>query len=220
MGQYHKVVNLDKREFLNPHGLGDGLKLREQTDSGPGGTATALIVLLAVSSGRGGGDLTVPDENNTIVGRWGGDRIAIVGDYEEPEDLPNEPLGGYIYKLCIRADSTAEEHLEDAYDMLKYVQDYPERHQNGEVIALGHFIEALKNGDTFTDITEMVGRYMMAEGIAEYTPSSWGGMNRNQPTAMRPDMMVLGTGPVPERGEQSEPERGERPEPERGDVPF
>ena len=30
MGQYHYTVNLDKKEYLVPHKLGDGLKLLEQ----------------------------------------------------------------------------------------------------------------------------------------------------------------------------------------------
>lgn len=58
MGQYHVVVNLDKKEFIDPHKLGDGLKLFEQINS-HGGTMAALFALLACSNGRGGGD--IPD---------------------------------------------------------------------------------------------------------------------------------------------------------------
>lgn len=83
MGQYHVTVNLDKKEFIHPHQLGAGLKLREQTEDS-GGTGDALLVLLACSNGRGGGDF--PD--NEIVGRWAGDRIAIIGDYTENDDIP------------------------------------------------------------------------------------------------------------------------------------
>lgn len=54
MGQYHYIVNLDKREFINPHKLGVGLKACEQLTS-PAGTAQALFVLLLCSNGRGGG---------------------------------------------------------------------------------------------------------------------------------------------------------------------
>ena len=36
MGQYYLVVNLDKKEFLHPHKLGDGLKLMEFAASGDG----------------------------------------------------------------------------------------------------------------------------------------------------------------------------------------
>ncbi len=97
MGQYHIVVNLDKREFIHPHQLGSGLKLWEQMAAHPG-TGAALIALLAVSNGRGGGDLH--DEDDTIVGRWGGDRIAIVGDYAAPADLPAEDDAESIYFEC------------------------------------------------------------------------------------------------------------------------
>ncbi len=79
MGQYHIVVNLDKREKIHPHVLGNGMKLWEQLASHPG-TGAALIVLLAsASNGDGGGDLST---ENPIIGSWRGDRIAMVGDYD------------------------------------------------------------------------------------------------------------------------------------------
>lgn len=109
MGQYHFVANLDKKEYLHPHTLGDGLKLMEFGASG-NGTMEGLALLLAVSNGvdgRGGGDFHVWDggpgyegrevEGVTpqdyelaaaVIGRWGGDRIAIIGDYAEDGDLP------------------------------------------------------------------------------------------------------------------------------------
>ena len=40
MGQYHYTVNLSKKEFINPHKLGDGLKLLEQSGYCPGAPAT------------------------------------------------------------------------------------------------------------------------------------------------------------------------------------
>jgi hypothetical protein len=97
MGQYHYTVNLDKHEYLNPHDLGDGLKLGEFGRS-EGGVLTALTVLLACSDGRGGGDF---DQQDTEWGgRWAGDRIAIVGDYAEDADLPPEFHAGSIYARC------------------------------------------------------------------------------------------------------------------------
>lgn len=97
MGQYHIPVNLTKREFLDPHGLGDGLKLREQIDGPLGGIPAALVVLLAASNGRGGGDLP----GDPIVGRWAGDQIAIVGDYAEDTDLPDVFQASTIYAACM-----------------------------------------------------------------------------------------------------------------------
>ena len=77
MGQYYYVVNLDKKQFLYPHKLGDGLKLWEMAASG--GCGKALIPLLSDGNGRGGGDFN----DNPLVGSWAGDRIVISGDYSD-----------------------------------------------------------------------------------------------------------------------------------------
>lgn len=95
MGQYHYVCNLDKREFICPHKLGVGLKAWEQMAS-YGGTTAALFALLICSRERGGGDL----QGNDAVGRWAGDRIAVVGDYAEDEDLAPEHKASEIYTHC------------------------------------------------------------------------------------------------------------------------
>lgn len=123
MGQYHLTVNLDKKEFIDPHKLGAGFKLWEQLANE--GVGRALVILLAHPAQRGGGDLDV-DENwhgperkdmskvgempeaypavaKRTIGRWRGDRIAIVGDYAEDYDmeLPGEyPPISMIYGLC------------------------------------------------------------------------------------------------------------------------
>ena len=80
MGQYHKVVNLDKRQVINPHNMGCGIKLLEFSESR---VSTALCVLLACSNNRGGGDL---NSDNPLCGSWAGDRIAIIGDYWEQDE--------------------------------------------------------------------------------------------------------------------------------------
>ncbi len=90
MGQYYLLVNVDKREFLHPHKLGDGLKLMEFGGQGDG-TMLALALLLADGCGRGGGDYhakkgTTPDLD--LIGRWKGDRIVIAGDYADPGFTP------------------------------------------------------------------------------------------------------------------------------------
>ena len=92
MGQYHLIANLDKREYLYPHEFGDGFKLMEFGQSA-GGTLTGLAVLLAATNGRGGGDFWDPnvdvyDQAWSPTGRWVGDRIAIIGDYFEKDDVP------------------------------------------------------------------------------------------------------------------------------------
>ncbi len=114
MGQYHFICNIDRQEYLHPHDLGDGLKLMEFGASGDG-AMLALAVLLAEQNkggARGGGDLhpwtggpgyegreveQTGDEDrlmSDIVGRWAGDRIAIIGDYWEDSDPVAAELQG------------------------------------------------------------------------------------------------------------------------------
>lgn len=108
MGQYWIPVNLDKKEFICPHKLGSGLKLWEQLASSPG-TGGALIVLTAaMPEARGGGDLSLRDESDEAyteiaeqtIGRWAGDRIALVGDYADADDLPAEFEADKIFDQC------------------------------------------------------------------------------------------------------------------------
>jgi len=87
MGQYHYLINIDKKQFVHPHQIGNGLKLHEQV-GWQYSTATVLVMLLAASSrdgGRGGGDFRA---QHPLVGAWAGDRVAFIGDYAEPDDVP------------------------------------------------------------------------------------------------------------------------------------
>jgi hypothetical protein len=108
MGQYHLVINLDKKQYLHPCRLGDGQKLLEFADGGA--TVIALALLLAQDNGRGIGDLHVapPDaplerwERNGfervrtphahLVGSWARDRIVIAGDYGDKLPESEETL--------------------------------------------------------------------------------------------------------------------------------
>jgi hypothetical protein len=76
VGQYHKVVDLDNEEVLNPQALGDGLKLFEFGSSGCG-TMAGLAVLLRLSPVFGLGDIP----KHQATGKWAGHRIVICGDY-------------------------------------------------------------------------------------------------------------------------------------------
>lgn len=114
MGQYHKVVNLTKREYIMPHKLGCGLKLWEQITNSPG-TGAALLVLLACSNGRGGGDLK-PDP---IIGRWAGDKIAVVGDYAEEGDIEGCDVSQVYGQCSDRADSTYKDVSDDVAGVLE-----------------------------------------------------------------------------------------------------
>jgi hypothetical protein len=104
MGQYHYLINLDKKQFVYPHQIGNGLKLKEQV-GWRYSTSTALVMLLSACSkdgGRGGGDFHAV---HPLVGSWAGDRIAFVGDYAEPEDIPGENAPG-IYEECKAANAS------------------------------------------------------------------------------------------------------------------
>lgn len=101
MGQYHIPVNIDKREFVHPHSMGDGLKAIEQAYGGLGSTQAAVQLLLTCSDNRGGGDFC--DETGA-AGHWAGDRIIWIGDYTEADDVPSVPYVDMIYGLCVAAD--------------------------------------------------------------------------------------------------------------------
>jgi len=124
MGQYWIAVNLDKKEKLDPHKLGVGLKLGEQIGSGHGTPDALFILVAAMRERRGGGDFDwdsnyygperdskkpghninggpVIDAYNDVakrtIGRWAGDRVVVVGDYSEDGDLPSYPNFGSLY---------------------------------------------------------------------------------------------------------------------------
>ena len=106
MGQYHYLINLDKRQVVHPHEIGNGLKLHEQI-GWPYATATALVMLLAASSsggGRGGGDFRAL---HPLVGAWAGDRIAFIGDYATVDDVPG-CNAAKIFELCSAACHACE----------------------------------------------------------------------------------------------------------------
>ncbi|QDT38402.1 hypothetical protein [Stratiformator vulcanicus] len=119
MGQYFKAVNLDKKEVVCPWCLGGGAKLWEWAANPQG---AVLTLLLRKSSEGGGGDYNSPPPQivsiedraadiaavvaagitregapmvlpeDSVVGRWAGDRIVLIGDYDESklwEELPS-----------------------------------------------------------------------------------------------------------------------------------
>jgi hypothetical protein len=152
MGQYWKPVNLTKREFIDPHKLGAGLKLREQLVNS--GVGQALVILTAAMPvQRGGGDF----EPSPIIGNWSGDRIAIVGDYAKRDDLPEEDNADEIFSLCCSAGDWDEylahvkKHDPDQYELDKDKRPFTdvtddvcaviERELNGKFVGSGwrHF---------------------------------------------------------------------------------
>src|SRR5690348_10754915 len=75
MGQYFFIVNISKQEYLDGNCAGTGMKFLEQYN-----TMTLLKYLLRQSTEGGGGDI---DYEGKYCGRWAGDRITMVGDYDE-----------------------------------------------------------------------------------------------------------------------------------------
>lgn len=136
MGQYHNAVNLDKREYLDPHAMGLGLKQWEQVSNR---MALALIAMLSCSNGRGGGDLP---EVDGINGRWAGDRIAFVGDYTEPGDIEGYDGIERVYGLCGASEDDINELDEDGHRF------YPEGTQPFTDITplIVNFIEEAEDG--------------------------------------------------------------------------
>lgn len=93
MGQYHKLVNLDKKEQVVSYNLGLGAKQYEQTGT-EGSMGDALYLLLMTSPARGGGDWDAFDD---LSGRWVGDRVVVLGDYTEDDDYAEYPNFGKLF---------------------------------------------------------------------------------------------------------------------------
>ncbi len=78
MGQYHTLVNFDKKEVVSPHNIGLGLKQCEHTHT-VASLSDVLYMLTCTSPARGGGDLEVSDKLESkfkTFGRWVGDRVT------------------------------------------------------------------------------------------------------------------------------------------------
>lgn len=96
MGQYHILVNYDKKEIVHPHSIGLGLKQWEHIGFEGGTLADALYILTMTSPERGSGDLPL----TRVSGRWAGDRVMVVGDYTEASDLPADMQGDLLYMVA------------------------------------------------------------------------------------------------------------------------
>jgi hypothetical protein len=105
MGQYYMIMNLDKKEYIDPHAFGDGLKLLEFGSSGDGAMC-GLAILLADGNNRGGGDLHSDDP---VIGSWAGDRIVIGGDYADDGKF----LDGFEHESDETLYSYADVHFTD-----------------------------------------------------------------------------------------------------------
>lgn len=69
MGQYFKLVNLDKKQWVYAHRIGNGLKIAEQTGWAYSTEEVAKLLL------------GPKDDRHPLIGSWAGDtRVGFVGD--------------------------------------------------------------------------------------------------------------------------------------------
>jgi hypothetical protein len=87
MGQYHLLVNSDKKEYINPRDLGFGAKQLEHIGF-LGDLPLVQYLLTTCSRARGFGDFSLTEYNEAFLGRWAGDRVFVLGDYTEQGDVP------------------------------------------------------------------------------------------------------------------------------------
>jgi hypothetical protein len=113
MGEAFELANLDKKEKLHPHDIGDGYKMGEWL--GPGGTADALMYLIVGPSPRG-----------DVVGRWAGDRICYVSEFAE--DLAHEMYKDYTDIAPIMREFFAGTEEEDGARWGLQISYHPQRH--------------------------------------------------------------------------------------------
>lgn len=112
MGQYYKIVNIKKKQYITPHTFGDGAKLMEFSMSA-NGVLAGLAILLADGNGRGGGDL---HSTNSIVGSWAGDNIVVTGDYADDGKFVKDVDKNLYHVASIEGEDISLKVLEALFD--------------------------------------------------------------------------------------------------------
>ena len=122
MGEYFRIVNLDKKEYIDPHECEGGTKFWEVVVNQRMPQFLAYIL-------------------NNYDGIWAGDRITIVGDYDEAYSGVENCT---IYQLCINQNAP---DFDESFERLnKY------RKENGH--------EPVKKSDLFKEISrDMIEEY-------------------------------------------------------------
>jgi hypothetical protein len=120
MGQYYKIVNIKKKQYITPHTFGDGSKLMEFSMSA-NGVLAGLAILLADGNGRGGGDL---HSENDIVGSWAGDNIVVAGDYAEAGKFVKEPEQNLYEVASSEGEDISLKVLDALFDDSYYFSEF------------------------------------------------------------------------------------------------
>jgi len=120
MGQYYKIVNIKKKQYISPHTFGDGSKLMEFSMSA-NGVLAGLAILLADGNGRGGGDL---HSENDIVGSWAGDNIVVAGDYADDGKFVKDADKNLYHIASIEGEDISIKVLEALFDDSYYFSEF------------------------------------------------------------------------------------------------
>lgn len=145
MGQYYKIVNIKKKQYISPYIFGDGSKLMEFSMSA-NGVLAGLSILLADGNGRGGGDL---HSENDIVGSWAGDNIVITGDYADEGKFVKD-VNKNLYSV---ANIEGEDISIKVLDALCDDQYF--------------FSEFRKNTPTMDDVQDLIKRKLKDKGLSD-----------------------------------------------------
>lgn len=129
---------------------------------------------------RGGGDLDVGDEEGFVgdlkkaagqsyteiakrtIGRWAGDRIALVGDYAERGDLPLEDDADLIYNLC----ASDKDRLRKVTHLKKLAEETGKQEYAEKAVRLA-------NAQLYRDISDDVCAVIEHELQGKFTGERW-----------------------------------------------
>ena len=125
MGQYHKLINITKKEYVVGYDIGILAKHYEQI--GFEGSMADVLYCLMIAQGnerRGGGDVS----GHKLIGHWAGDNVAIVGDYYDEKtdkleyyNLYDEVEASKDYK---NISPSIRSMLRAVYPELKFKKEY------------------------------------------------------------------------------------------------
>ena len=125
MGQYHKLINTTKKEYVVGYDIGILAKHYEQI--GFEGSMADVLYCLMIAQGddrRGGGDVS----GHKLIGHWTGNNVAIVGDYYDEDtdkfeyrNLYDEVESDKDYK---NISPSIRSMLRAVYPTLKFKKEY------------------------------------------------------------------------------------------------